>query len=148
MQTCGTQAMNLRPPSDPPPPEERRACHQGWTPPSWLLEVAPDDESVIVELIDVFKTATETSLQQMRSALAAVDVPRLKTEAHRTKGSARQVGADALAEICQALELASSQTSLARLAELLDRGQQVFAETGNAMTSYSEGRSVGRTGPH
>jgi len=120
-----------------------------WTPPSWLLEVAPGDDSIIAELIDVFKTATETSLQQMQTALATVDVPRLRTEAHRTKGSARQVGADALAEVCQALELASSLTPVSRLAELVARGQELLAETGSAMTSYSSSHKAGDpSAPH
>ena len=141
--------MNSSPHSNSPAAQRPRTGHPKWTPPSWLLEVAPDDESVIVELIDVFKTATETSLQQMRTALATVDVPRLRTEAHRTKGSAKQVGADALAEVCQALELASSLTPVSRLAELVDRGQEVFAETGSAMTSYSNGhRAADRSAAH
>ncbi len=141
--------MNSPPTAGSPPPKQPPTCHAKWTPPPWLLEVAPDDDSVIAELIDVFKSATEISLQQMRSALAAVDVPKLRTEAHRTKGSARQVGADALADVCQALELASNLTPVSRLAELVDRGEELLAETGSAMTSYSAShRLAGDLAPH
>lgn len=141
--------MNSSPTANSLAAQRPRTCYPQWTPPPWLLEVAPDDDSAIAELLDVFKTATETSLQQMRTALATVDVPRLRTEAHRTKGSAKQVGADALAEVCQALELASNLTPVSRLAELLDRGQEVFAETGSAMTSYSNGhKAADQSAPH
>jgi len=141
--------MNSPPTANSPSAQRSQTYHAKWTPPPWLLEVAPDDDGVIAELIDVFKTATETSLQQMRTALATVDVPRLRTEAHRTKGSAKQVGADALAEVCQALELASNLTPVSSLAELLDRGQELFAETGSDMTSYSNGhKATDRSAPH
>ncbi|MGO9232083.1 MAG: Hpt domain-containing protein [Bryobacteraceae bacterium] len=88
-------------------------------------------------MIDVFKTSTETSLQEMRNALVTVDVPKLRVEAHKIKGSAKQVGADALAEISQTLELASSLTPMSRLGELVDRCQELFLKTQSAMTSYS-----------
>jgi HPt (histidine-containing phosphotransfer) domain-containing protein len=92
---------------------------------------------LIAELIDLFKSTTETSLQQMRTALATVDVTRLRRETHKIKGSAKQVGADALAEVCQTLELASSLTPVARLGELVNRCQELFGETESAMNSYS-----------
>src|ERR1017187_8109803 len=56
--------------------------------------------------------------------------------------SARQLGADALAEVCQALELAPSLTSVWNLAELVDFFQQLFDETGSAMASYSKGNEA------
>jgi HPt (histidine-containing phosphotransfer) domain-containing protein len=118
-------------------------CHAKWTPPAWLLEVASGDDSLIADLIDVFKTSTETSLQQMRTALATVDAPRIRTEAHKIKGGAKQVGADALAEICQTLEHASGLTPMAGLGELLDRCQELFGETESAMTSYSNDNKAG-----
>jgi len=89
-----------------------QACHAKWTPPAWLLEIASGDNSLIADLIDVFKTSTEASIQQMRIAIATVDAPRLRTESHKMRGSAKQVGADALAEVCQTLELASSLTPM------------------------------------
>jgi HPt (histidine-containing phosphotransfer) domain-containing protein len=112
-------------------------CHLEWAPPAWLLEVASSDDSLIADLLDVFKTSTETSLEQMRTALVTVDVSRLRVEAHKIKGSAKQVGADALAEVSQTLELASNLTPVSRLGELVDRCQKVFGETQSAMTSYS-----------
>jgi len=120
-------------------------CHARWTPPPWLLELVSGDDSLIVELIDVFKTATETDLQQMRAALAAGDVQKLRANAHRVKGSAKQVGAEALAEVCQELELASNLTPVSRLGELVGRCQELFGETGSAMTWYSNDSHAAET---
>lgn len=133
--------MNL-PPSNSPAAEHSNTCCAMWEPPAWLHEVAPDDDGFMAELIDVFKAATKASLQQMRTALTTVDVPRLRSEAHRTKGSAKQLGAAALAELCQELEIASSLMPVSRLAELVDRIQERFDETGRAMTSYSNGKNT------
>lgn len=135
--------MNPLRPSNNPATERTQTCRAKWTPPAWLLEVAPGDESLIAELIEVFKTSTATSLQQMRTALATVDVSRLRAEAHRTKGGARQIGADALAEACQALELAPGLTPVSHLGELVNRCQELFGETESAMNSYSSGNKVG-----
>jgi HPt (histidine-containing phosphotransfer) domain-containing protein len=136
------QSMNSSPPSNDQAARPQ-ALHAKWTPPAWLLEVASSDDSLIADLIDVFKTSTQASLQQMRTALATVDVPRLRNEAHKIKGSAKQVGADALAEVCQTLELASSLTPLSRLGEPVGCCHELFAETESAMTSYSNDIKAG-----
>ena len=114
-----------------------------WAPPAWLLEIASGDDSFIADLVDVFKTSTETSLERLRAAIATVDAPGIRAEAHKIKGGAQQVGADALAEVCQALELASGLTPMSRLGELLDRCQELFGETESAMTSYSNDNNAG-----
>jgi HPt (histidine-containing phosphotransfer) domain-containing protein len=131
--------MNPSPPSSCPAAKRSRIRRLKWTPPACILEVAIYDDSLIGELIREFKTATETSLQQMRAALATGDVARLRSAAHKIRGSARQLGADALAEACQTLEFASSLASVSFLGELLDRCQETFAQTESAMTSYAGG---------
>lgn len=135
--------MNPSSPSNSPEAERSQASRPTWTPSAYILEVAPYDDSLISELIGVFKTSTEASLQQMRTALATGDVPRLRSAAHKVRGSAEQLGADALAEACQILELASSLTSVLRLGELVGRCQEIFGETENAMTSYSNDSKAG-----
>lgn len=121
--------------------ERPQVFHGEWTPPAWLHELASGEDGLIAELIDTFRTTTETRLRQMRTALATHNVSRLRTEVHRTKGSASQLGADALAEVCQSLEVASSLTpTTSRLAELVDSPQQMFDEVDSAMTPYSNGK--------
>jgi len=128
--------MNPATLSSPPAAEIRKACHAVWTPPEWLFEISSGDDGLMAELIDVFRTATESSLGQMRVALAAGDIARLRAEAHRTKGSARQVGAASLAEVCQALELESGIMGTTRFRELVDRVQELFEETAAEMAPY------------
>src|ERR1022692_4630217 len=129
--------MNPSPLSNCPAEGRPQLRHAAWTPPEWLVEVAPDDDRFIAEMVEAFRTSTETSLRQMRIALAASDVPRLRSEAHKTKGGASQIGVGALAEVCQSLEDASSLTPVSLLAELLDRCQELFDQAGRAMTAYS-----------
>lgn len=135
--------MSASSPSNGPAAGRSPAYRPKWTPSAYILEVAPYDDSLIGELIGVFKTSTETSLQQMRAAIATGDIPRLRSAAHKVKGSARQLGADALAEVCQTLELASNLTPVLLLGELVDRCQEIFGETASAMTSYANDSRAG-----
>jgi HPt (histidine-containing phosphotransfer) domain-containing protein len=134
--------MSPSSPSSSPAAKRPHVFHVQWTPQPWLLELESGQHGLIAELIDAFRTTGETSLRQMRTALATGDLSKLRRGAHRTGGSARQLGADALAEVCQALELAPSLTSVWNLAELVDFFQQLFDETGSAMASYSKGNEA------
>ena len=106
-----------------------------WTPPDSLLEAAADDCGLIAELIDAFQTDTEIRLQRLRTALETGDAKILRAEAHTIKGSARQVGADALAAVCQEVELGSGLDAAA-LAALTNQLQPLFDEVSRAMTAY------------
>jgi HPt (histidine-containing phosphotransfer) domain-containing protein len=106
-----------------------------WTPPDSLLEAAADDCGLIAELIDAFQTDTEIRLQRLRTALETGDTKILRAEAHTIKGSARQVGADALAAVCQEVELGSGLDAAA-LAALTNQLQPLFDEVSRAMTAY------------
>ena len=128
--------MNVSPSSDNPAAARLQTCHAAWAPPAWLLEVVSGDDSLLDDLIDVFKTTTEASLRQLHTALAAPDTSRLRAEAHRIKGGDKQVGANALAEACQTLELESSVAPVPRLGELVCRCQELFSEIESGMTSY------------
>src|ERR1035441_7661533 len=86
-------------------------CHTLWTPHAGLLEAISGDDESIAELIDAFKTDTETRILRICAALEIADVARLRSEAHSMNGSARQIGAEALAEVCRQLELASDRKS-------------------------------------
>jgi HPt (histidine-containing phosphotransfer) domain-containing protein len=110
---------------------------QDWWPPELLLEAAADDDGLIVKLIDAFSTDTDDRIEHMRGALAASDFPRIRAEAHTIKGSASQMGADALAEACRELEIASNLREALLIAPLLNRIQALFEEIRAAMASYA-----------
>ena len=128
--------MNCPPLPSNSTPTRRKTCEAKWTPPAQLLVLATDDEGLIADLIDLFKTDVETDLRKMRVALAAGDIPRIRAGSHSIRGSAMQVGADRLLDVCQELELASGFTPASRLAELVDRIQGLFEETASLMTLY------------
>jgi HPt (histidine-containing phosphotransfer) domain-containing protein len=119
------------------PAGRRNTCGAQWTPPPPLVDLAADDEGLIAEMIDLFKTGAETLLQQMRIALATVDIQKLRSGSHTLRGSALQLGADALAGACQRLELATDLTPVSNLVALVDRVQTLFTELSSAMASYS-----------
>jgi len=119
-----------------PAAESAQICRAQWTPDAALLGCVCDSDESLAELIDTFKTDTETRLQRIRAALETADVAGVRSEAHTIRGSARQIGAVALAEACQQLELASALTPLAHCSGLVLRMQELFREVACAMVSY------------
>lgn len=128
----------------PSPPSNGRtttcrcSTRQDWAPPALLLEAAAGDDGLIVKLIHAFGADTGARLEQMRGALAESNFPGIRAEAHTIKGSARQMGADAVADACQELELVSDPQEAQFIAARLERVQELFDEIRGAMASYSD----------
>jgi HPt (histidine-containing phosphotransfer) domain-containing protein len=120
----------------------RRIFHQEWSPPASLLEAASGDESLINDLIEVFSADSDYRIGQMRDALATLDFPRLRFQAHTVKGSARQLGAEAVAEACQEIETGSDLQDAPLIAARLTRVQELFEEVCGAMASYSNSQKL------
>lgn len=110
---------------------------EAWAPPATLLEAISGDEGLMAEFIDIFELDTETRIGQLGRALAASDIRSIGAEAHSIKGSARQLGANALADACQELEFASTRARALHIAGLVKRVELLFKETRHAMASYS-----------
>jgi HPt (histidine-containing phosphotransfer) domain-containing protein len=72
-----------------------------------LLELDPDDPSLLLRFIDRFSDNARQTLAGMREAHGAGDRTALGRLAHSLKGSAANLGAPALAELCRAVEHAS-----------------------------------------
>jgi HPt (histidine-containing phosphotransfer) domain-containing protein len=123
--------------------ECRHSFHQDWSPPALLLELASDDDGLIADLIDTFSTSTDARIKQIREALAALNFAKIRAEAHTIKGGARQVGADAVAQACQELEIVSDLQEAMLVAARLDLVQERFEETRSAMAAYSSRREMG-----
>lgn len=124
------------------PAERRSTCAAKWIPPPQLVDLAYDDEGLIADAIDLFKTGAETRLREVRIAPAAVDIQGLGSEAHSLRGSAVQLGAHALAEACQRLQVGPGLTPASQPVDHVDRVQSLFAEVSSAMASYSNGTQV------
>jgi histidine phosphotransfer protein HptB len=128
--------MNPSPALHNPAAESARICRTPWKPNAGLLEAVSGNDESFAELLGAFKTDTEARLQRIRAALETADVARLRSEAHTIRGSAGQIGAETLAEVCQQVELASAFTPLSRFSELVLRMQELFGEVACAMSSY------------
>ena len=77
-----------------------------WVLPAALRQLAESGEGELVdELIAIFQTDTAERLQLLACAIEAADYPTVRLEAHTIKGSALQVGANRMAELCRQVEM-------------------------------------------
>ena len=109
-----------------------------WAPPETLRELADGGATgLILELIEAFGADTAPRLGQMRQALANADTQGLSDAAHTIKGSAQQMGADAMASICQELELAPMDMTASDLVRLVTALEAEFDEVFRAMSVWT-----------
>ena len=77
-----------------------------WSLPEALQELALCGErEIVTEVLALFQSDTQSRLEVLRGSVEAGDRRRARIEAHSLKGSAVQVGAMAMAELCGELEL-------------------------------------------
>jgi len=131
--------MNTEPWTCESPPLDPSGSHAGWAPPADLLELAAEQPELISELVADFRHDTAGRLQEIDSALVRGDRARLRAEAHSIKGSARQLGAEKLADLCQQMELATVQGPPAELAGRANHLAAEFETVWRAMTGYLAG---------
>lgn len=74
--------------------------------PSALKSVFGDDEETFKEILDDFVEPASDNVRDIIAAFEAKSASDVATAAHKLKSSSRAVGAQALADLCQALELA------------------------------------------
>ena len=110
---------------------------QDWSPPALLVEAAADDDGLIIKLIEAFSEDTADRIERMREALKSADFPGIRAQAHTIKGSASQMGSDALATACRELEMVCNLREAPVVATFLDRIQELFDEAKDAMATYA-----------
>jgi HPt (histidine-containing phosphotransfer) domain-containing protein len=98
----------------------------------------------VLELIDSFQSDTASRLERLRDAVARLDAAAVKAEAHAMRGSARQMGAESLADLCQAVEASAPQTNWLEVQRQLEQAGLRFAEVRKAMSEYVEARRRAR----
>jgi HPt (histidine-containing phosphotransfer) domain-containing protein len=97
------------------------------------------DTELLEELIAIFQSDTSSRLQVLGRAVAGGDLPVVRMEAHTIKGSAMQVGAERVADVCRKMELEAAKTPPLELFSLYTRLQKSFDEVCQVMTA--QGRS-------
>jgi HPt (histidine-containing phosphotransfer) domain-containing protein len=108
-----------------------------WHLPETLREIEQAGEKTIVlELITSFQNDTARRFERLHAAVARLDAATVKAEAHAMQGSARQMGAAALADLCRAVEAAAAQGNWLELKGQLEQADLRFAEAWDAMAEY------------
>jgi len=77
-----------------------------------LRELSDGDDSLLIELLDVFFKESPARIAGLRAALASHDIRSVRMVAHTLKGSSRNIGATQLAEYCQELEYAAKESNI------------------------------------
>lgn len=87
--------------------------------PAALRQLQEGGETALVEeLIQIFQSDAAERLEVLARALDAADYPIVRQEAHTIKGSALQVGANRVAEVCRQMELEAHKPQPQGLAPL------------------------------
>ena len=112
-----------------------------WDLPETLREIEEaGDESFVQELITSFQNDTARRFERLSAAVARLDAATVKAEAHAMRGSARQMGADALAELCQKVESAAPHMNWPELERQVEQVDLRFAEIRTAMSEFMDAR--------
>ena len=108
-----------------------------WQLPETLREMEVDgDDGIVLELIDSFQNDTARRFERLHGAVARLHAATVTAEAHAMRGSARQMGAEALANLCQAVEAAAPQTTWRDLEGQLEQADLRFAEVHTDMSEF------------
>ena len=112
-----------------------------WQLPETLSEFEEaGEDGMVLELIDSFQIDTASRLQRLHDALGRLDAATMKAEAHCVRGSARQMGAEALADLCQAVEGGAPKMNWPALEDQLEQAKAHFAEVSGEMSAYIKRR--------
>ena len=95
-------------------------------PPGLEFSGLEDDPEALQELIDLFLADTPRQISAIKEAVALDNSRQLKSAAHSLKGSARNLGAQRLADICAALEALGQNGQAAPASEQLAELEREF----------------------
>jgi HPt (histidine-containing phosphotransfer) domain-containing protein len=98
------------------------------------------DNGIVLELIDSFQNDTASRLERLHNAVSRHDAATVKAEAHSVRGSASQMGAEALAALCQALEAGAPKLNWIELEDQMKQAEVRFAEVSSAMSEFVRAR--------
>jgi PAS domain S-box-containing protein len=96
-------------------------------------EIGGGDPAFVVELIDLFLADARSLLTQMNHALARGEADALQRAAHTLKSSSASIGAQPLAEHCDALEALSRARNLGEGAEHLRQIEVAYTYVEHAL---------------
>lgn len=111
-----------------------------WQPPEIIRDLGHDAaDQLLAELVDAFCADTAERLHRLREAVAHINAQAIRKEAHSIKGSAQQMGADAMAALCQEIELAAASGFVQGFGRPMDQLHRSFDDVQRLMIAYSFG---------
>lgn len=84
----------------------------------------------------LFSSRRRRRFKRLHEAVARLDAATVRSKAHTIRGSAGQMGAEALAALCQAVEAGVPEMSWTERVYQLDQAEARFAEVYSAMAEY------------
>jgi len=93
---------------------------------SSLAQVSGGDAAMEREILADFRSANDADIAGLRAALAARDLAKVVSYAHRVKGACRTVGASALAAVCERMEAAGRRNDWSAVSEQRARLDEEF----------------------
>jgi HPt (histidine-containing phosphotransfer) domain-containing protein len=105
-----------------------------WQPPETLQALVADGcETLIPELIALFKTDADSHLQAVDSAIVSGNLTLIREHMHSLKGCASQLGAGRMAAICERIESADSESLTRDFPRQLKELAAVYQRVARAM---------------
>jgi HPt (histidine-containing phosphotransfer) domain-containing protein len=130
--------------ADAGPGSQTCGCDEAWQPPESLRALAADGcGSLIVELIAMFRTDTDSRLRTVDDAIAKGDFPLVRKQIHCLKGAASQLGAGKMAALCAQIESSGPETLAQDLPAKLKMLRAVYERAVCAMEASSFGAPGG-----
>jgi len=108
-----------------------------WAPPQLLRDLEAGASGFVAEMIADFTTDTTTRLQHLRRAAANADSSGVRAEVHAIKGSAREMGADAIVKLCLEIESRAPDPNASNIKDRIQELEARFSEVSRAMARYS-----------
>jgi HPt (histidine-containing phosphotransfer) domain-containing protein len=107
-----------------------------WAPPQLLCDLETGASGFVAEMIADFTTDTANRLQHLRRAAADADLSGVRAEVHAIRGSAREMGADALVRLCLEIERKAHDPAEPNISDCVRELEACFGEVSRAMARY------------
>jgi len=108
-----------------------------WAPPQLLCDLETGASGFVAEMNADFPTDTAARLQHLRRAAANADSSGVRAAVHAIRGSAREMGADAIVKLCLEIESKAPDPIASNVKDRIQELEACFGEISRAMARYS-----------
>ncbi|SHO45498.1 Hpt domain-containing protein [Desulfopila aestuarii] len=94
----------------------------------FAMEQAADDQELLQELIDIFKTSFADDLELIRSGVVAGNVKQVTGAAHSIKGASSSLGIEGVTEVAKIIEDEGKTGKLDLTGKLIGKLEKMLQE--------------------